>query len=138
MHGTAFDGWTRRLHSRRAVGLTLVGLGVGLGGTRQTIAAPTPAKKPKPKRPTFGCTKRDNLCTTDASTSCPDAPAGPGGFCVNDNKGKPFCAADGGCVPCMNNRDCAAVPGAICIKTCSFCQRTVGVKTACLVPLTDH
>jgi hypothetical protein len=137
MDGSRFDAWTRSLHSRRAVVPMLVSLGVGLGLTRPSGAVPTPAKKHK--RPTFGCTKQDNACTgSGLPTPCPDAPAGSGANCVNDNKGKPFCAVIGVCAPCKKNRDCAdAGPGAICVKKCPVCQPS-GFKTACLVPLTDH
>jgi hypothetical protein len=117
-----------------SVGLTLVGLGLGLGAAQPTGAAPRPTKKPK--RPTFGCTKRDNTCTGTMPTPCPEAPVGSGGTCVNDNKGKPFCVAGGQCAPCKTNRDCAAVPGAICVKQCPFCQGQ-GFTSACLVPLTN-
>jgi hypothetical protein len=127
-----FDAWTRSLHSRRTVVPMLVGLGVGLGVTRQAVAAPRPTKKSK--RPTFGCTKQNSICT-DPETLCPDAPAG---FCANDNKGKPFCAIGGDCAPCTKNGDCAAFgPGALCVKKCPICQGPTGT-TACFVPLTDR
>jgi hypothetical protein len=135
MEPKRFDAWTRSLHSRRAVVPVLVGLGVGLGVTRPSGAAPTPAKKHK--RPTFGCIKQDNACA-GADVACPEA---PDGFCANDNKGKPFCyTGAGGCLPCKKNSACAALgigPGAICVKNCPICQAQ-GVKSACLVPLTDH
>jgi hypothetical protein len=131
-----FDRWTRSLHSRRAVVPALVGLGAGLGLAHPSAAAPIPAKKHK--RPSFGCTKQANVCTATMGFPCPEEPAGTDGSCAVDTKGKPFCAIGGACAPCTKNRDCAAAfPGAICVK-CPVCEQSAGVKSACLVPLTDH
>jgi hypothetical protein len=127
-----FDGWTRRLHSRRAVVPALAGLSVGLSGVPRIAAAPRSAKKRKGKR--FGCTKPDSICQTNVSVSCPDAPVGSMSFCAVDAKGKPLCVSEFGCEPCKRNRDCAAAhgPTARCVK-CSVCQQAFGVN-ACVVP----
>jgi hypothetical protein len=137
MDPTRFDGWTRRLQSRRALGLTLVSVGLGFGSARQAVTAPKPAKTGT--RPRLGCTKQDNTCTAIANTLCPSAPAESGASCVNDNKGRPFCAGTGACAPCKKNRDCATLgigPGVLCVKKCPHCKNQLGgFSTACLAPL---
>jgi hypothetical protein len=120
-----FDRWTRSLHSRRAVVPALVGLGFGLGITRQTIAAPTPTKKGKGR---FGCTKQASTCRTGMDAPCPLA---PGGTCAVNAKGKPVCISDGECFACKRNADCPGA-GTQCVK-CAFCQG-MGTSTACVVP----
>jgi hypothetical protein len=136
-----FDALTRSLHSRRRVVQTLAGLGAGLGLARTVGAAAKKsvgagAKKGGGSR--FGCTKHDNTCAAGSTIDvpCPDAPVDSDAFCVKNNKGKPLCAAEGACLQCKRNSDCAAAgPTAVCIKKCPACQAQ-GAKSACVVPLT--
>lgn len=127
-----FDRWTRQLHSRRTAVSALGGLGVGLGfgARRPTVAAPTPANHGKGQA--FGCTKADNACKIDSETPCPDAPAG---VCAVNHTGKPTCVSAAPCHACKRNRDCVATygPTAQCIK-CWACTQFAEVRTACIVP----
>jgi hypothetical protein len=133
MDPTRFDRWTRQLHSRRTVGRTLAGLGLGI--MAPASAAPVPGKQRK--RRSFGCTESDTVCAAPLPMPCPDEPVGVTGFCANDNTGKPFCSVGGACRPCTTNRDCAGIgPHALCIKHCPVCAPTAGVTTMCLVPVT--
>jgi len=162
MHATRFDIFVRSLRSRRRAVLLGTGFGAALllprtevaagsclpNGTRCDPAQPgacctgTCKKHKNHKRKvTFkcgpagsaqGCTKELDLCRDRGESLCP---GNHNGVCINDNKGKPLCIAEGHCRDCATDADCADLGAAArCIKGCKFCTDLGFPNSQCVVP----
>lgn len=164
MDDARFDGFVRRLHSRRGVVRALLGGGAALGVATMAKAAAgqclatgsecDPAspdlccsgrcKKHKhqfrcaPAGAAWGCLKQLDSCSARALEACPEHPSG---LCVNDNKGKPLCIVAGEglgvCFACTRDDDCMTDfgPTARCLKHCQACKRKAGIGSICVVPV---